>query len=356
MIAIGLQYAGASRKHQLGTLYVNFEQLKSRIFVAIRAQLLDIMALGSLEAAQTCVLLGTYYLFHGDPGLAWPVCGCALRTAQALNLHRKQPPPALSGQSLLDWRVQNELGSIVGVLSTRLRLSAPCHTDILMPLMMVIGIEPLDPSAKSQSAVVQSPLSFHGPLQCEPSLLSYKYFMSKLSVIIKEALAELYRLGPVSVNHGISETRPSPGHLIDKVTLTDQKFQEWKAEIPASLQVDWTAPPARCYASPEELDNNVGATGPQLESHIFQLQGLTLHLAYDNARILVHRPLLSFRLKAGSTGTTSEKTANNPFRRSMQIFVMQRSAHQDVSQYQLSSLLPTPTQPHLSESIHSQLA
>lgn len=180
-------------------------------------------------------------------------------------------------------------------------------------------VGPLDPSAKSQSAVVQSPLSFHGPLQCEPSLWSYKYFMSKLSVIIKEALAMLYRLGPVSVNHGISETRPSPGHLIEKVTLTDQKLHEWKAEIPVPLQVDWTAPPAMCYASPEELDNNVGATGPQFESHVFQLQGLTLHLAYDNARILVHRPFLSFRLKAGSTGTTSEKTANISFRWSMQI-------------------------------------
>lgn len=65
--------------------------LRDNILNTIRTKLLDIVSLGSLEAAQTCVLLGTYYLYHGNPGLAWPVCGCGLRIAQALNLHRKLP-------------------------------------------------------------------------------------------------------------------------------------------------------------------------------------------------------------------------------------------------------------------------
>ncbi|EYE94799.1 transcription factor domain-containing protein [Aspergillus ruber CBS 135680] len=90
VIAIGLQYAGAH-------------------LAAIRERLLDIMALGTLEAAQTCVLLGTYYLFHGDPGLAWPVCGCALRIAQALHLHRKLRLLSTDNERpSMAWRNENE--------------------------------------------------------------------------------------------------------------------------------------------------------------------------------------------------------------------------------------------------------
>lgn len=66
-----------------------------------------------------------------------------------------------------------------------------------------LDVESLDLSAMMQSAAAKSPSSFNEPLHCEPSLLSYKYLMFKLSVIIKDALAELYRLGPVSANHGI---------------------------------------------------------------------------------------------------------------------------------------------------------
>lgn len=91
------------------------------------------------------------------------------------------------------------------------------------------------------------------------------------------------------------------------------------AEIPAPLQVDWTAPSARCYASPEEQDHNVGATGPQFESHIFQLQALTLLSVYKMLSSSFIDLCYFFRLNAGSTGTPSEDTANDPFRRSMQI-------------------------------------
>jgi hypothetical protein len=91
VIAIALQYTGNYRQNLLETQNVNPTVLKDKIFSTIRSRLLDIVATGSLEAVQTCVLLGTYYLFHGSPNLAWPVCGCGLRIAQALTLHRKSP-------------------------------------------------------------------------------------------------------------------------------------------------------------------------------------------------------------------------------------------------------------------------
>jgi len=87
--SLRLAFAGVHRRHLLMVYQVDCDTLQTRIFATIRERLLDVMALGTLEATQTCVISGTCYLFHGDPGLAWPVCGCALRIAQALHLHRK---------------------------------------------------------------------------------------------------------------------------------------------------------------------------------------------------------------------------------------------------------------------------
>ncbi|PWY89691.1 hypothetical protein BO94DRAFT_43720 [Aspergillus sclerotioniger CBS 115572] len=81
VIAIGLQYAGPYRRELLSKHGVDLS-LRDRILSTVRSYLLDIMSLGSLEAVQTCILLGTYYLYHGAPRLAWPVCGCGLRIAQ----------------------------------------------------------------------------------------------------------------------------------------------------------------------------------------------------------------------------------------------------------------------------------
>jgi hypothetical protein len=136
-----------------------------------------------------------------------------------------------------------------------------------------------------------SPASFEQPLLCETTLLTYKYLMSKLSVIIQQVLAQLYRIGSTEA----SESFPSPNMLLARVGGLNQKLRDWKNEIPVALNV---SSPGSSYASPEDLDRDVGASGPRFESHIYQLQALTLHLAYENARILIHRPLLSMRFKS----------------------------------------------------------
>lgn len=179
-------------------------------------------------------------------------------------------------------------------------------------------VEPLDPSVKLQG-VVQSPSSFNEPLRCETTLLSYKYFMSKLSVITKEALAELYCIGPASVDRVNESLKSRPYHLVQKAALFDRKLHQWMAEIPTQLRVQRVVPPGNGFASIDELDREIGTSGPRFESHIFQLQALTLQIAYENAKILVHRPLLSYRLVTNSPMTPSSKDyLDDPFRLSMQ--------------------------------------
>jgi hypothetical protein len=138
-----------------------------------------------------------------------------------------------------------------------------------------------------------SPASFEQRLLCEPTLLTYKYLMSKLSMIVQQVLAQLYRIGSTEA----SDSVPSANTLVGRVGDLNQDLMDWKEEIPDPLNVSWTAPPDNCYASPEQLDRDVGASGSRFESHIFQLQALSIHLAYENARILIHRPLLSIRFR-----------------------------------------------------------
>ncbi|KAJ0420579.1 fungal-specific transcription factor domain-containing protein [Aspergillus carlsbadensis] len=301
VIAIGIEYAGVHRKQLLEAMQVDYRTLKSKVLKAIRSQLLDIVAWGSLESAQTCVLLGTYYLFHGDPGVAWPVCGCALRTALALGLHRKQHPPQnVSEQALPGWRNRNEARK--RCWWAIYEIETFCSMSYGYPHSIADtdwDAEPLDPSAKCQPrSSVPSPASFEQPLLCEPTLLTYKYLMSKLSVIIQQVLAQLYRIGSTTGLNEVSESFSSPSMLVERVANLNQMLIHWKQEIPASLKVYWAVPLDSCYTSPEQLDRDVGASGPRFESHIFQLQAVTLHLAYENARILIHRPLLSIRFKS----------------------------------------------------------
>lgn len=288
VLAIGLQYAGEHRKSLLDAYGVDTYRLRDNILNTIRTRLLDIVSLGSLEAAQTCVLLGTFYLYHGNPGLAWPVCGCGLRIAQALNLHRKLP---LHSSATVGMRQQYE---------TRKRcwwaiyeIETFCSMSYGYPHSVKdsdCDIELLDPLSRTSTG--HSPTSLDETQQC--SLLSYKYFMSKLSILTKSILTELYGISQDKANYPKSSS--DLHRLAQKVAELDTRLQLWKDNIPPRLQLDRANPPAPTYTSAEEMDKDIGASGPGFENHIYQLQALALALAYENARILVHRPLLSYKM------------------------------------------------------------
>ncbi|PLB46233.1 hypothetical protein P170DRAFT_458330 [Aspergillus steynii IBT 23096] len=295
VLAIGLQYIGEYRRHLLVNYGIVPEELKDAILSRIRTRLLDIVAVGSLEAVQTCVLLGTYYLYHGAPRLAWPVCGCGLRIAQALGLHRKVVNTSQLADPPVEMVKRNEARKrswwAIYEIETFCSMSYGYPHSIRDA---DCDVEPLDPSAKSE--IRQSPKSFDDQLTGEATLLSYKYYKSKLSVITKNALAELYGVGPNSPENSQSNNPSNPHALIKRVSEFDHKLQAWHQEIPAKLR--WRADPGIgvSYSSPDELDRDVGASGPRFENHVYQLQGLALKLAYENSRILVHRPVLSFKL------------------------------------------------------------
>lgn len=291
VIAIALQYAGKHRQQLLEAHGISPVDLKEKIFSTIRAKMLDIVSLGSLNAVQTCVLLGTYYLYHGNPELAWPVCGCGLRIAQALNLHRKLPHGSMSSETQRQYETRKRCWWAIYEIETFCSMSYGYPHSIKDS---DCDVELLDPLAKSVPG--QSPASFDATHQCPASLLSYKYLMSKLSVLIKDILTDLYGLGSLVGNTQQDRSGSSSGlqNLIRKVSALDARLQRWNAETPDLLQLNSNIPGAS-YTSVEEMDRDIGASGPKFENHLYRLQALALKLAYENARILVHRPLLAYK-------------------------------------------------------------
>lgn len=315
VIGIALRYTGAHRRHLLQAHNVDPTAFEEKILSTVQAHLLDIISLGSLEAVQTCVLLGTYYLFHGNPELAWPVCGCGLRIAQALDLHRKMPSRGSTSTEMhRQYETRKRCWWAIYEIETFCSMSYGYPHGIKDS---DCDVELLDPLARSSTG--QSPATFDSTHQCPANLLSYKYLMSKLSRLIKDVLTGLYGLG----FHGGISGRPgglsSLQSLIRKVSDLDIRLQRWNAEIPDLLRLDTpTASSTSSYGSVEEMDRDIGASGPNFENHIYQLQALSLKLAYENARILVHRPLIAYKMVRRADNEI-DRTTNNPTQDPLQL-------------------------------------
>ncbi|SCV33634.1 uncharacterized protein FFB14_04614 [Fusarium fujikuroi] len=298
VFATSLHHIG-TQESKLKSHNIDPKELKDRILDTLKLRFLDIVSRGSLEAVQFCVLLASYYLYHGQPGMAWPLSGSGLRIAQALGLHRKTTSGDISDQSL-NQQIQDRKRAWWAVYE----IDTFCSMLYGFPLGFSDGdcnVEPLDPYDKYSG-------STKGSRQImRPSLLFYKCAMSRLSAIVKSALVELY-----GTRHGDRKRKNSLKGLFDKVAVSNGRLQEWHGKLAPKLKFD-----NHDSLSDVQVTRDYERTGKEFENHLFRLQALSLKLAYENAKILIHRPLLSFRL-ATSTSTNTANSNTDPFWLAMQ--------------------------------------
>lgn len=284
---IGLQYVGDYRKRLLASHHIDPEALTEQMLQVFKSSLLDLLAEGRLESVQATVLLGTFYLYHGDPNLAWPVCGCGLRIAQSLGLHRSEAIRDDDAAGRRSYEARKRCWWAVYEVETYC-----CMLYGLPP-----SINDSDCSVEhlryddSQTTPPEGP--FEGA-ELRVNMLVYKPFMSKLSRIIKEALTQLY--GRDSHSQRTSDQSSSVVNTLSIAEALNSKLRAWYGELPPSMeseQQQHLVDPAQVDG---ELERSIGASGPVSETVIVQLQALSLRLAYQNARILVNRPLLAHKL------------------------------------------------------------
>lgn len=59
------------------------------LFAVAEARFLELMDERNLASLQTCLLLGTYHVYHGRPNASLALLGAATKIAQAMGLHRE---------------------------------------------------------------------------------------------------------------------------------------------------------------------------------------------------------------------------------------------------------------------------
>ncbi|KAF4437103.1 putative transcriptional regulatory protein C3C7.04 [Fusarium austroafricanum] len=298
VFATSLHHIGV-QESKLKSHGVDPKELKDRILAALKLRFLDIVSQGSLEAVQFCVLLGSYYMYHGEPEMAWPLSGSGLRIAQALNLHRKLPPGDPNDEAL-DQQIQDRKRAWWAVYE----IDTFCSMLYGFPLGFSdsdCNVEPLDPYDEYSGSTKESRQT------TRPSLLFYKCSMSRLSAIVKSALVELY-----GTRHGDRQRTNSVKGLFDKVAVLNGRLQEWHRSLAPKLRFD-----GHVSISDGQVAEDRERTGREFEDYLFRLQALSLKLAYENARILVYRPLLSFKM-ARSTSTDTTTSKPDPFQLAIQ--------------------------------------
>ncbi|KAF5549976.1 transcriptional regulatory [Fusarium napiforme] len=298
VFATSLHHIG-SQESKLKSYDIDPEQLKSRILDTLKSNFLDVISKGSLEAVQFCVLLASYYLYRGEPEMAWPLSGSGLRIAQALNLHRKMSPGDPSDE-ILKKQIQERKRAWWAVYE----IDTFCSMLYGFPLGFSdsdCNVDPLDAYDEYSGSTKESHHS-RGT-----SLLFYKCSMSRLSVIIKSALLELY-----GTRHSDRKKGDNFKGLNDKVATLNGRLEEWRRKLARKLIFDGYGPSSQ-FQAPHGRER----TGREFENYLFRLQALSLKLAYENAKILIHRPLLSFR-KASATSKDIIISMTNPFRVAMQ--------------------------------------
>lgn len=311
---VSLQYIDEEQKKYLCDCVSVADDLQKKLLNALRMRLLEVVSQGSIEAVQACVLLGSFYLYHGEPELAWPICGCGLRIAQALNLQRQRPQLAgTSGPPDLDDPGQRAEEARKRCWWAVYEIETTCSMLYGFPLSINdndCDIQPLNPySLRSNDASWDATARQQ---MGQATLLSHKHAMSQLSVIVKSALTDLYGLcrSRTQINGSSSAAnRNRLQELMASVTSLDQRLREWHARLPLQLRpASLTEATTGSIESPSRIDDGVVLSKKMFENHLFQLQALSLKVAYENAKILIHRPLLSYRMVVPPTKAATTTT------------------------------------------------
>ncbi|KAH8652660.1 hypothetical protein BGZ60DRAFT_533523 [Tricladium varicosporioides] len=312
--AMGLQYTCNYRKQRLAQLSVDPKTLLLELLSTIQTVFFDLVAVGSLESVQVCVLVGSFYLFHGYPGPALPIISCGLRIAQGMGLHRRQTSKFISEEYDKEegnrcWLALFEIDRFCSMIYG-LPISfanEDCDMELLVP--SPLAIQPLH----------SQPTSI--PLR-NSILLFYKRHMAEFSTILTEILSKLYRPTPNCNKEHTAPTsslRSQISSLSKKINYLDSKLRDWYRNVHPLLHLDGDAESKeRAYASPEAMDQDIGGHGERFERHVLRMQAITIKFAFENAIIITHRPLLSFQsarsLQDENSQAPSGTKTPNPYR------------------------------------------
>ncbi|KAK9465661.1 fungal-specific transcription factor domain-containing protein [Lipomyces arxii] len=326
---------------QAGTVdsATEIDKIMSQLVYVTRTHLLDSLSCCTLSTVQACILLGSYYLYHSDPNLAWSIFGSGLKSAQALGLHRDAAGVKGEKSQLrrrIFWSLYNYdrfaamcYGRPLGIDDSDCDVGLP-NEDNAYP-----------PHDRSSYLMIEDDLKLSQPFSSAthrnpPTLLTYQVCKLQFYIILGEIISVLYKQGlkgcakhvrqfeeiAVFEPEAVSTTPiASIEDLLPVIQRLEAKLRNWYEAVPDVLKLgEYDDQDVNYVASPsvddEEEDNiiipdrddkvselvSVRQRRSRIKRDTFGMQALLLQVAYDNAIIILHRPLLAFRHQSRSPG------------------------------------------------------
>ncbi|KAK2469880.1 hypothetical protein H9L39_18695 [Fusarium oxysporum f. sp. albedinis] len=236
----------------------------------VEARLVQILDQQSIEAVQTCILLGSHHVYHGRPSLSFALLGATIKISHAMGLHRS-----------------NARGS-PGDIQERKRIWWTIYTwDRFASISYgrPLSINDKDCNVEMPAEFSESPYFTQQSLQQDlPGIVysSYQTQLSRLYVLASPALKTIF--GSLSARSAKPDLEFKYASLISEVS---HKLVVWRRQLPQHLSLDLTK------------DVDLGNSDRSYRAHA--LQSLSLQLTFDNLLIVLHRPFLARQAEHLST-------------------------------------------------------
>lgn len=281
--AVGLQCVAQESRWPGHSLLASFSlqaaSLRDDLIAEVRLHVLKLMDECSLEAVQVSLLLGTYFIYHGSPGLAWNVLGLSVRSAYALSMHCSSavtlPDPILSQVYRRTWNhitVADTYSAMIYGRPASLD-AAFCH----LHEMTELEDTRLPPTV---SRLLQD---------LNASRLMYHTQKYRLYELIRTALNK-FRL----INLQIPVSPESFASLVEAIATSQTSLDNWKTQLPPILKGQyWREHPEFI---PPVNENSPLSPEARAFRHLF-LQSQILQMTYDSAVLFINRPLLEYQAR-----------------------------------------------------------
>ncbi|KAJ5398209.1 hypothetical protein N7509_006322 [Penicillium cosmopolitanum] len=259
MLAMATWYQSQRTGTDLADTGEEWRTLSARLLKIVESNLVEIMDRPSITAIQTCVLLGSHYVYHGRPSLSFSLLGTTIKMSQSLGFHRRSTRGTfedIEERKRIWWTIYTwdrfasiTYGRPLGISDKDCNVEMPVDT----PENPLFRAAPADP----ESFITYSP---------------YQRELNKLYLIASPALEIVFG----SRTTGSDNLTGDAYYELAKEAT--QNLQRWSSQLPSHLSLN--------LGQDLSLDED-------LEFKVHALQSLALQLTYDNVLIVLHRPLLN---------------------------------------------------------------
>ncbi|KAF7595954.1 hypothetical protein BBP40_004100 [Aspergillus hancockii] len=269
VFTMGARYTAECDSLEERDRHGNLQALQKDLLGHIHHHLFDIFDLGGVEPTQICVLLSTFYLYNGRPNLALAILGAGVRSAQAFGLHNeslwRRADDITNEVRRRTWWALFVLDRFASITYGRPLSIHDSDCNVRIP-------KDMDDSFTSHP-LLNSLESVDGQEPTRVTLMAYQRHKFQLYSIASPIVGRIYRLKSANLLE-----------VIQEAAEINTRLAGWFDQLPPELRLGRTVDLDTSHLSKAEVETCI----------LFQLQALALQLAYDNIKIILHRPFLRY--------------------------------------------------------------